>query len=93
MLGGGAPEPFRALVSFTVKGMHPHDAGQVLDAAGIMVRAGHHCAKPVHAALGVRASVRASFAGYSTEDEVDVLVEALARAIDEGRTNEKGGRP
>lgn len=93
VLGGGAPEPFRALVSFTVKGMHPHDAGQVLDAAGIMVRAGHHCAKPVHAALGVRASVRASFAGYSTEDEVDVLVEALARAIDEGRTNEKGGRP
>lgn len=92
VLGGGAPEPFRSLVSFTVKGLHPHDVGQALDAAGIMVRAGHHCAKPVHAALGVRASVRASFAGYSIEAEADALVEALGRAIDEKSVNEKGGR-
>ncbi len=91
VLGGGVSAPFRSLVSFTVEGVHPHDVGQSLDAAGIMVRAGHHCAKPVHAALGVRASVRASFAGYSTEAEVDALVEALARTIDGERANERGG--
>ena len=44
-----------------------------------MARAGHHCARPVHDALGARASVRASFAGYSTREEVDALVEAVER--------------
>lgn len=77
VLGQEVEAPFESLVSFAVDGVHPHDASQALDGAGLMVRAGHHCARPVHAALGVRASVRASFAGYSTEKEVDALVEAV----------------
>ncbi len=79
VLGHRVPRPFESLVSFTVDGVHPHDAGQALNAAGVMVRVGHHCARPVHQACGARASVRASFAGYSTEEEVDALVEAVAK--------------
>lgn len=79
VLGAGAPAPFESLASFTVEGVHPHDVGQALDGWGIMARAGHHCARPVHDALGARASVRASFAGYSTREEVDALVEAVER--------------
>lgn len=84
VLGGAAPGSFQALVSFTVEGAHPHDMGQALDGAGIMVRAGHHCAKPLHAALGARASVRASFAGYNTAAEADALVAAVAEIAGRG---------
>lgn len=79
VLGHRVPRPFESLVSFTVGEVHPHDVGQALDAAGVMVRAGHHCARPVHQACGARASVRASFAGYSTEEEVEALVSAVAQ--------------
>lgn len=79
VLGHEVEAPFESLVSFAVAGVHPHDVSQALDGAGLMVRAGHHCARPVHAALGVRASVRASFAGYSTEKEVDALVKAVTQ--------------
>jgi cysteine desulfurase/selenocysteine lyase len=78
VLGGQVPLPFESLVSFTVEEIHPHDVGQSLSLAGVMVRAGYHCARPVHEALGARASVRASFAGYSTQEEVDALVNAVA---------------
>lgn len=81
VLGQEVEAPFESLVSFAVDNVHPHDVGQALDGAGLMVRAGHHCARPVHVALGVRASVRASFAGYSTEREVDALVEAVAQLV------------
>ena len=66
-------------ISFELAGVHPHDVSQVLDSLGIAVRAGHHCAKPAHARLGVQSSTRASFYLYTTVEEVDAFVEALAR--------------
>lgn len=77
VLGGGSGLLFESLVSFEVEGIHPHDVSRLLDDTGIAVRAGHHCAQPLHRALGVPASVRASFAGYSNSDDVDAFVAAV----------------
>ena len=66
------------LVAVSVDGVHAHDVGQFLDEAGIVVRVGHHCAQPLHRALGITASTRASAHVYTTEDEVDRFVESLA---------------
>jgi cysteine desulfurase/selenocysteine lyase len=68
-----------SILSFAVEGIHPHDVGQVLDAEGIAIRAGHHCAQPVMAHFGVAATARASFAVYNTCDEVDALVRGIHR--------------
>lgn len=73
-----------SLVSFVVDGVHPHDVAAELDARGVAVRAGHHCARPLHAALGVPASVRASFAGYTAWEEVHALVKGVAEIAEEG---------
>ena len=67
-------------VSFEVAEIHPHDVGQVLDELGIAVRTGHHCAWPLHRALGVQASTRASFYLYNTHDEVDALADGIRQA-------------
>jgi len=64
-------------VAFVVDGVHPHDVGQVLDHDGVAVRVGHHCAWPLHRALKVPATTRATFAAYNTLAEVDVLLAAL----------------
>jgi len=64
-------------ISFELAGVHPHDISQLLDSQGIAVRAGHHCAKPVHARFGVQSTARASFYLYTTTAEVDALVEGL----------------
>ncbi len=66
------------IVSFVVEGIHAHDVAQRLDGHGIAVRAGHHCAMPLHKRLGIAASARASFYLYNTPEEVDRLGEALA---------------
>ena len=67
-----------AIFSFTLDGAaHAHDISTVLDKKGVAVRAGHHCAQPLMAHMGVRATCRASFGMYNTEAEVDVLIEAL----------------
>lgn len=68
-----------ALVSFTVKGVHPHDVATLLDGEGIAIRAGHHCAQPLHRRFGIPASCRASFHVYNTPDEVEVFLAALDR--------------
>ena len=65
------------VVAFTVEGVHPHDVATVLDRDGVCVRAGHHCAMPLHEALGVPASARASFHCYSLREDVDALVAGL----------------
>ena len=70
------------LVSFSLPDVHPHDLSQLLDEEGIAIRSGHHCAQPLMRRLGVAATSRASFYLYNTEEEVDVLVEALVRARD-----------
>jgi cysteine desulfurase/selenocysteine lyase len=64
-------------VSFTLDGIHPHDVSQLLDSRGVAVRAGHHCAKPAHLRFGVQSTTRASFYLYTTEQEIDALVDAL----------------
>ncbi|QBZ30272.1 cysteine desulfurase [Corynebacterium diphtheriae subsp. lausannense] len=69
-----------AAVSFAVKGIHPHDLGQVLDDHGVCIRVGHHCAWPVHRELNAQSTARASFYLYNTIDEVDRLVEAIEAA-------------
>ncbi len=64
-------------ISFELEGVHPHDIAQVLDARGIAVRAGHHCAKPAHARYGVQSSTRLSGYLYTTPAEIDAMVEGL----------------
>jgi cysteine desulfurase/selenocysteine lyase len=73
------PEPAKrgGVASFTLKGIHPHDVAQILDGEGIAVRAGHHCAMPLHEILGIPASTRASFYLYNTTRDVDALVETI----------------
>ena len=68
-----------AVYSFTIKGMHPFDVGQLLDAKGIAVRTGHHCTQPLMHRLGLEGTVRASFAVYNTRAEVEVFAQAVAK--------------
>nr|WP_269329243.1 SufS family cysteine desulfurase [Kineosporia babensis] len=77
VIGPHTAENRTATVAFAVEGVHPHDVGQVLDAAGIAVRVGHHCAQPVHRRFGVNASTRASAYLYTTDAEVERFVQAL----------------
>lgn len=70
------------LVSFAVDGVHPHDVGQFLDSRGVAARVGHHCAQPLHKRLGVDSSTRFSLGLYSTADDVEVAVAALAGVRD-----------
>jgi cysteine desulfurase/selenocysteine lyase len=69
-----------SVVAFTVESIHPHDLAQLLDWEGIAIRAGHHCAQPLHERLGLRATARASFYLYNTCEEVDRLVEGIQKA-------------
>jgi cysteine desulfurase/selenocysteine lyase len=80
ILGPTTPAARGAAISFEVDGVHPHDVSQVLDEHGIAVRAGHHCAWPLHRALGVQASTRASFYLYNTLEEVDALAGGIRQA-------------
>jgi cysteine desulfurase / selenocysteine lyase len=80
ILGPTEPVDRGAAISFELGGVHPHDVAQVLDERGVAVRAGHHCAWPLHRALGVQASTRASFYLYNTHDEVDALAAGLREA-------------
>jgi cysteine desulfurase/selenocysteine lyase len=65
------------VASFMLKDVHPHDIAQILDGQGIAIRAGHHCAMPLHEKFGIPASARASFYLYNTKEEVDKLVEGI----------------
>jgi cysteine desulfurase/selenocysteine lyase len=69
-----------SLVSFVVRGIHPHDLGTILDEGGIAIRTGHHCAMPVMEFFKIAATARASFAFYNTFDEIDRLAAAIERA-------------
>ena len=75
---GTAPDK-AAIISFVIDGIHPHDAGTILDREGVAVRTGHHCAQPVMDRYDVTATIRASFALYNTRDEIDALVTGLDR--------------
>ncbi|MEM7535409.1 MAG: cysteine desulfurase [Chloroflexota bacterium] len=76
------PEPAQrsGLVSFTLDGVHPHDLSAVVDSDGIAIRAGHHCAQPLHDKFGIAASARASMYLYNTTEEIDQLAVSLEKA-------------
>jgi cysteine desulfurase/selenocysteine lyase len=73
------PEDSAGIVSFAVEGVHPHDVATILDEEQVAIRAGHHCAQPLMAALGVEATARASFGVYNGPDDVAALVRGIER--------------
>lgn len=75
--GDLSPEKRHGVISFNVDDVHPHDTATLLDADGITVRAGHHCAQPLMEYLGINACVRASFAVYNTTEDVDAFLSSL----------------
>ena len=77
---GTAPEK-SAIISFNVNGIHPFDIGTLIDQMGIAVRTGHHCSMPIMEHFGIPGTLRASFAFYNTEEEVDRLVAAVKKAV------------
>jgi cysteine desulfurase/selenocysteine lyase len=73
------PEDSAGIVSFAVEGVHPHDVGTILDESRVAIRAGHHCAQPLMAHLGVEATARASFGVYNGRQDIEALVQGLDR--------------
>lgn len=78
---GTAPNKV-GVISFVVKGVHPHDIGTMLDHFGVAVRVGHHCAQPIMRCFGVPATARMSFGMYNTKEEVDQLIDGLKKIIE-----------
>ncbi len=76
-LFGPSADKKGGVAAFTLEGVHPHDVAQILDRDGIAIRAGHHCAQPLHEKFGIPATSRASFYLYNTKDEVDLLVNGI----------------
>ena len=74
---GPAAEKKGGVAAFTLEGVHPHDIAQVVDRQGVAIRAGHHCAQPLHEKFGINATARASFYLYSLKEEVDKLVDGI----------------
>ena len=77
LLGPPPGSPRIGLASFVIDGVHPHDVAQYLDGFGIAVRAGHHCAQPLHRRLGIPASTRASTSVYTTDEDIDAFLDAV----------------
>jgi cysteine desulfurase/selenocysteine lyase len=77
LYGPSDPEHRGSLTSFALEGVHPHDVAEILGRSGVCVRAGHHCAQPLHRRLGSPASTRASYAIHNTRADVDRLIEGL----------------
>lgn len=73
-------ENHSAVISFNIKGVHPHDVASILDSNGVCIRSGNHCAQPLLRYLGMDSTCRASFSIYNTKEDVDNLVEALKKA-------------
>ena len=71
-----------SVISFNIKGVHPHDVASILDTYGVCVRSGNHCAQPLMRYLGIDSTCRASFYLYNTKEDVDKLVEALKKAYE-----------
>ena len=77
---GTAPQK-AAVISFLVEGIHPYDLGTLIDQMGVAVRTGHHCTQPLMARFGITGTVRASFAAYNTEEEVNHFIQAIQKAV------------
>ena len=78
VLGTDRPEDHNGIITFTVDGVHPHDISEIMASDGVNIRAGHHCAQPLLAHLGLNATARASFAFYNTDEDVDRFLESLS---------------
>ena len=73
----GNPKNKAGVISFTIKGIHPHDIATILDEDGVAIRAGHHCCQILHQKLNLVASARASFGIYNTKEDIDILCKAI----------------
>ena len=73
----GDPKEKGGVISFTIKGIHPHDVATILDEQGVAIRAGHHCCQILHEIIGIPATARASFGIYNSKEDVDVLNKAI----------------
>ena len=73
----GNPKNRGSVMSFTIKGIHPHDIATILDDDGVAIRAGHHCCQILHDKLGIPATARASIGVYNTKEDIDVLCKAI----------------
>ena len=73
----GNPKNRSSIMSFTIKGIHPHDIATILDDDGVAIRAGHHCCQILHEKLGIPASARASIGVYNSKEDIDVLCESI----------------
>ncbi len=78
ILGSENPSEHTGIITFVIDDVHPHDVSAILEADGIDVRAGHHCAQPLLAHLGVRSATRASIMYYNTEEEIKALIDSVA---------------
>ena len=75
----GEPKNRGSIISFTIKGIHPHDIATILDEDGVAIRAGHHCCQILHEKMGIAASARASFGIYNTKEDIDVLSSSIKK--------------
>ena len=73
----GNPKDRASIISFTIKGIHPHDIATILDDDGVAIRAGHHCCQILHEKLGIPATARASIGVYNNKEDIDVLCESI----------------
>ena len=73
----GNPKNRASILSFTIKGIHPHDIATILDDDGVAIRAGHHCCQILHDKLGIPASARASIGVYNSKEDIDILNESI----------------
>ena len=73
----GNPKEKGSVISFTIKGIHPHDIATILDDDGVAIRAGHHCCQILHEKLGLSATARASLGIYNSKEDIDILCSAI----------------
>ena len=75
----GDPKNRGSIISFTIKGIHPHDIATILDEDGVAIRAGHHCCQILHEKMGVAATARASLGVYNSKEDIDVLSDSIKK--------------
>ena len=73
----GEPKNRGSIITFSIKGIHPHDIATILDEDGVAIRAGHHCCQILHEKFGITSSARASLGIYNSKDDIDVLDKAI----------------
>ena len=73
----GDPKERGSVMSFTIKGIHPHDIATILDEDGVAIRAGHHCCQILHDKIGIPATARASIGVYNSKEDIDILCNAI----------------